>query len=217
MALVYPETCLGCSDTLLSSEKYICTSCKFNIPVTNDHLNESNELLKKFAFEPKIRSASAFLYFNKGGVAQKFLHQLKYNGNKEIGRYLGAVYGKILKDYLVADVIVPVPLHKSKSRKRGYNQSAFFAAGLSGELNMEVREDLVMRDKKMATQTRMSQVGRWENVMNIFSKVHEDLAGRSVLVVDDVITTGATIGMLCQQLVEANVASIHLACIARSR
>ncbi len=216
LSLIYPATCLNCNETLISAENFICTSCKMDLPETMDHLNPENELFQKFAYNPLVKSAAAFLYFNEGGIAQKLIHNLKYEGAHEIGDLLGAEYGRTLSTFLNPDIIVPVPIHKKKLSKRGYNQSLGFANGLASCFEeSEVRDDLIYRIKNTATQTRKNKLSRWQNVDNIYSEVKEDLEGKVVAIVDDVITTGATVGMLCDKLVEANASAIHILCIAR--
>jgi ComF family protein len=216
ISMIFPQNCINCQQSLISDEKYICTACKLDLPYTKDHDNHDNELIRKFVFEEKVSTASSFLYFYRGGIAQKILHQLKYQGKMEIGELMGTWYGHDLS-VLDIDFIIPVPLHKSKLRKRGYNQSESFATGLAKVLEKEVNNSLIKRNMATMTQTKKSKVERWKNLDNVYSDVEEDLTGRSVLVVDDVITTGATIGMLCSRLVEANVKTIHIACIARGK
>lgn len=216
ISLIYPETCLNCNEGLISAEKFICTSCKQDLPLTDDYLNPENTLYQKFVSEGLVRSASSFLYFTQGGVAQKLLHGLKYDGKHEIGSTLGLWYGPSLSSSIEIDLIIPVPLHSSKRRKRGYNQSTHFAQGLESSFpTAELREDLVLRDKRGSSQTKKSKVERWINIDNVYSEIKDDIAGASVLVVDDVITTGATVAMLCEKLTKAKVHSIDIACIAR--
>ncbi len=218
MSLIYPRTCIHCHETLLHNENYLCTVCRLNLPVTDDHVNKENDLFKKFAFEPKIKSASSFLYLISEGVTQKLLYQLKYRGSKEIGEYLGRLYAKKLGDEIATiDLIVPVPIHNTKLRKRGYNQSTYLAKGLAEVLDIELKENLVQRIVKTTSQTKKSKVARWQNVMNIYSQVQDGVKGKNVLIVDDVITTGATVGMLCERFAEAGVNSIHLMCLARGK
>lgn len=216
VSLIFPQNCINCQQSLISEEKYLCISCKIDLPYTDDHKNSENDLVQKFVFEERVSSAGSFLYFYRGGIAQKLLHELKYKGKKEIGELLGTWYARNLTD-LHVDYIVPVPLHKSKMMKRGYNQSDFFAIGLGNELEIEVKNNLVARKIATETQTKQSKIERWTNLENVYSEIEEDLSDSSVLVVDDMITTGATIGMLCQRLVEANVKSIHIASIARAK
>lgn len=186
------------------------------MPYTNDHINPQNQLIKKFVFEPKIISARSFIFFHQGGITQSLLHHLKYKGSKEIGYQLGEWFSNDLKD-LSLDVIIPVPLHKSKLRKRGYNQSEYFAKGMGDNLGVRIISDGITREVSTSTQTKKSKVKRWIDLENVYSKAPEHLSGKSVLVVDDVITTGATVGMLCSRLVEVNVKEIHIASIARGK
>jgi ComF family protein len=200
----------------MSEEKYLCTSCKIDLPQTNDYKTRENDLLAKFAFEPKVRSANSFLFFNKGGITQKLLHQLKYRGKKEIGILLGAWFAPRLA-HLKPDLILPIPLHKTKFRKRTFNQSEKIAEGISGELDIEVNSSLVKRVEATVSQTRKTKAQRWQNMKNVYSPAESSVCGKSVLVVDDVITTGATVGMFCQRLVDAGVKEIHIASIARGK
>ncbi len=173
-------------------------------------------LFQKFAFQPTIKSASAFLYFQRKGIAQKMLHELKYKGKKDLGILLGNWFASsIYSDNI--DVVVPVPLHRSKFRRRTYNQSEQIAKGIAEVLGLELRTDLVRREVATESQTSKSKAQRWMNIENIYSNCRVDLSGRSVLVVDDVVTTGATVGMLCERLVEANAREIHVAALARGK
>ncbi|MEQ9466883.1 MAG: phosphoribosyltransferase family protein [Ekhidna sp.] len=216
IALIFPQNCINCDQSLNSVEKFLCTPCKIDLPFTNDVHNPDNELLRKFSFEPKVKSASSYLYFHRGGVTQKLLHHLKYKGKKDLGVELGKWFAPSLRE-LPIDLVVPVPLHKSKLRKRTFNQSEQISIGISEVLNAEVKSDLAKRIIATETQTKKSKVQRWTNMENVYAKISEDLSGQSALVVDDVITTGATTGMLCQRLVEANVKEIHIVSIARGK
>ncbi len=216
ISLIFPQNCVNCQQSLISEEKYLCTMCKIDLPYTNDHKNPNNDLIRKFVFEPKVFSASSFLYFYRNGVAQKLLHELKYKGKNEIGKLMGVWYAQDLKE-LPFDLIIPVPLHKSKLRKRGYNQSESIAEGIAEVTDKKIDSSIVSRTVATMTQTRKTKVERWTNLENVYSDIKEDLSDVSVLVVDDVITTGATIGMLCSRLVEADVKQIHIASIARGK
>ncbi|MEP1034053.1 phosphoribosyltransferase family protein [Ekhidna sp.] len=216
ISLIFPRNCLNCEQSLISEEHYLCTACKIDLPLTNDYSNPSNQLYQKFAFEPKIKSATSFLYFQRKGITQKLLHELKYKEKKELGILLGAWFAPSLQGINI-DIVIPVPLHKSKFRKRTYNQSELIAKGISENFNLEIRKDVIRREVATQSQTKKSKANRWINMENVYSKSTCDLSGHSVLVVDDVITTGATVGMLCQRLVESNVKEIHIACLARGK
>ena len=207
---------MHCNETLISSESFICTKCKVDLPLTNDLEEKENHLFQKFAFEPLVNFAAAYLHFNKEGIAQKLLHHLKYEGKKEIGNLIGNWFGDTLSKKIKPDIIIPVPLHKSKMRSRGYNQSEGFAEGLSESFSdSEFMPNIISRTKKTTTQTQKSKVDRWLNIENIYSTPSISLDGKNVLLVDDVVTTGATIGMLIERVKEAGVSSINVACIAR--
>ena len=216
LSLIFPRTCLHCQQSLISQEKYLCTACKIDLPLTRDWDNPENTLFQKFAFEQKINSATSFLFFQNKGVTKKLLHHLKYRGKKELGVLLGRWFSPFL-DQIQADMIVPVPLHKARFKKRTYNQSEQIGRGISEELGIELKSDLVKRTVATLTQTNRTKTERWKNVQNIYSPIKEDIAGRSVMVFDDVITTGATIGMLCERLVEADVSEIHVVSLARGK
>ncbi|MEM6642797.1 MAG: phosphoribosyltransferase family protein [Bacteroidota bacterium] len=171
-------------------------------------------MFQKFASEPKISSAQAFISFYQHGIAQKLLHHLKYKGVQDLGKVLGRWFAPQLME-LELDFIIPIPLHHKKQRKRGYNQSQLIAEGLSEQLEIPVKSTLVSREINTRSQTRKSKLQRWQDMENIYSRISADLGGKKILVVDDVVTTGATVSMLCARLVEAGASEIHVACIAR--
>ena len=216
VSLLFPQNCINCSQSLTAEEQYLCLPCKLSLPFTDDHANPSNKLLSKFISDPKIKSAQALCYFNKGGIVQKLLHHLKYKGKKEIGILLGEWSASNFEKESI-DMIVPVPLHPSKFRKRTFNQSEQIAIGIANKLGVPVNDELVKREIATSSQTNKSKAQRWTNMENVYSKVEADLSNQSVLIVDDVITTGATVGMLCERLTEANVAEIHITSIARGK
>ena len=214
ISIIFPENCLGCRQSLINEEQFLCLKCKLDLPVTSDHTNVENELFRKFAFLPSVKTAQSFTYFIKGGLTQRLLYELKYGGKKELGTHLGRWYGEHL-NFATIDRIVPVPLHKNKLRKRGYNQSEYFAKGLAEQLGIPVDLTSVRRKYITPSQTRKSRAERWGNMQNVYTAADNCLKGKSLLVVDDVITTGATIGMLCERLAEVGVREIHIASIAR--
>ena len=196
-ALFFPNYCLGCGEPLTRGEEILCTFCLFHLPRTFFHLDPGNPASRVFWGRVRLDMAASFVFFHKGGNVQELLHQLKYQGKKEIGNYLGKLYGYELGDGITlkeVDVIMPVPLHPRKLRKRGYNQSHCFAEGLSEAMNIPVENNCLFRKKDTGTQTKKSRYERWENVEDIFGiRNIEKIKGRHVLLVDDVITTGATI------------------------
>ncbi|MCX6274655.1 MAG: ComF family protein [Bacteroidetes bacterium] len=216
--LVYPELCVSCDKPLNTGEKCLCTSCRFHLPKTNFHLEEVNPIIKHFWGKVKVEAAAAYFLFTKGEKVQHLIHQLKYRKRKDIGVFLGELYGYDLKKSAVfstVDVIIPVPLHPKKLRKRGYNQSECFAEGLSQSLKVPYDVKSLKRKKETQTQTRKHRFERFENVNNVFSVTKpEQLKGKHILLVDDVITTGSTLVACAEALLDVPGTKVSIAAIA---
>lgn len=216
LGIFFPKLCIGCNGALLKNEEYICSSCSYHLPETNYHLQQNNPLEKIFWGRAKIEKAFSFLFFKKGNITQNLLHELKYKGNKELGNHLGSMYGEKLQHHIGdIDSIVSIPLHKSKLKKRGYNQTDFFASGLSSQLKIENMSSYIYKKKANETQTKKNRYERWENVEDIFAIENISVfKNKHVLLVDDVITTGATIEACATALVEASNCKVSIASIA---
>lgn len=221
VSLFFPRYCRGCSGSLVRGEEILCTGCILELPKTNYHFRAENPVFDRLWGRLPIRYGLAFLKFQKGGIVQHLLHQLKYNGLPEIGERLGQVYGRELSLAGLAkefDLIVPVPLHRARLRHRGYNQSAQFAKGLSKAMDISWDESISVRTQGTATQTRKTKAERWENVKDVFSiDRKEQLIQKRILLVDDVITTGATLEACGQHLIGCGCASVSIACIAEAQ
>lgn len=195
--LLFPDLCLVCGENLLRSEQHICLACLHNIPKTNFHLLSDNPIEKRFWGKAPIFRGTAFFFFQKGSPFQKLLHSLKYKGNKEIGEILGrhaAVDLSESVDFSTVDVIIPVPLHPKKFKKRGYNQSEWIAKGLSSILGKPYDTSSLCRLHESTTQTKKSVFERYENTEGVFGLLDKNtLSGKHVLLVDDVLTTGSTL------------------------
>ncbi|MFO7369570.1 MAG: ComF family protein [Bacteroidales bacterium] len=194
--LIYPRTCAACGNILLNNEKVLCLSCYAELPRTRFHNNPENEVARLFWGRVLLRNATSFIFFNKDSNYRKILHELKYKDQRQVGHEMGRLFGLELRDtpFSQADMIIPVPLHPAKQRKRGYNQSELIAEGVSQVLSIPVRNNLISRKMKTATQTRKNRFDRWLNVKDTFQV--QDIAALNdnhILLVDDVITTGATI------------------------
>jgi ComF family protein len=195
--LFYPPLCATCSNVLLNQESHVCTACLYNMPRTNFHLDTHNPMAQVFWGRVKVENAAAMYYFEKGSKCRKILHQIKYRGKRELARYIGSIYGtELLRSgrYTDIEVILPVPLHHSKFKKRGFNQSAWFAKGLSEILARPLLDGVLIRSLGAETQTGKSRIERWENVKDNFRVTHpEMIENKHALLVDDVVTTGATL------------------------
>jgi ComF family protein len=218
LSLLFPDNCLSCSDSLNKGEKMLCSRCRYELPKTNFHKEDMNDLNKKFWGRVDIRYALAYLKFHKGGMAQKILYHVKYKGNKDAARMLGQWYGEELAAHGFQDkfeMIVPVPLHKAKLRKRGYNQSDLLAEGLSEGLQIDWSPSALMRSEEKTSQTNKSRIERWDNVKTIY-KVQEPEAvyGKKVLLVDDVMTTGATFEACALEVLGNGAKEVSVATLA---
>ena len=206
--LIFPRICAGCSNPLLKSEALICLHCKLTLPKTNYHLDETNPLNAIFWGRVQIEMIASMYLYSKESRVQSLLHELKYKGNEALGKELGVLYGQELKEsnlYKQVAVIVPVPLHNSKLKQRGYNQSESFAEGLSKTLNIPIDTVGLYRKVASNTQTNKTRYNRWQNVGEIFElRPDHQLSGKCILLVDDVITTGATVEACAVKLLEQN-------------
>lgn len=220
-SLLYPRICACCGNSLWRHEETLCDLCDHHLPKTNYQLELENPVSRIFWGRVELVTASAYLHFNKGNRAQKLIHQLKYKGRKDVGIRMGRDFGRLLKHspfYNDVGVIIPVPLHKRKYMQRGYNQSELFAEGLARSMGVPVEARNMVRTRETSTQTRKSRFHRWENVADLF--VLEDphrLRNAHVLLVDDVITTGATLEAAAAAFREIPGVRISFAAIAATR
>lgn len=218
LSLVYPQQCLGCGDTLVRGEDIICLSCRYHLPETGFHKDPENTVFRLFWGRAKVEHATSLFFFAKGTRIQHLMHQLKYRGHPEVGVLLGQYYGHQLKDcppYNSVDCIVPVPLHPRKQHKRGYNQSAKFAQGLADTMNVPAWHGAMVRTSYTDTQTKKSRIERVDNVERVFDVAWTNkLTGKHVLLVDDVVTTGATLEACANILLELPGTRVSLATIA---
>jgi len=219
IGLFFPRVCINCQTTLVQQENYLCVKCRLSLPKTHYHRVPDNPLDHKFIYEPKVRKASSFLFFNKGGIAQKLIHQIKYRNEPELGELMGELFGRDLVEMnWPIDLMIPVPLHKSKLKRRGFNQSDAIAEGISRETGWPVETDLVIRRRRTSSQTKKSKVERWQNIHSVYTLTRSnELSGKSVAVVDDVLTTGATIGELITLLSQYGVSSIYVLTLAAGK
>ena len=216
--LVFPRNCLLCGRTLYDQEQNLCLVCKGTLPVTSYHLRPiDNDLSDKVKGLSNVGKVMAYLKFTKGGNSQKLLHQLKYRNKPHLAQELGLLYGKILNDTgfgMCWDIIVPVPLHPIKQSRRGYNQSEYFGLGLSEALTVKLENSLV-RAKFTETQTQKSRLQRMDNMDEVFLlSSYSTVSNKSILLIDDVMTTGATLCACANVLLANGAKNVDLVTIA---
>lgn len=218
LKLIFPNLCVGCNELLLLNEEIICSSCRHDLPLTNHHLNLNNDTTKKFYGIVNLEFAASMLFFHKKGVVQKLIHHLKYKGREEIGEMLGKWYSNDLKDIELiksVDYIIPVPLHTKRLKERGYNQVDSFCKALSDSNNIPFNDKLLIRTKYNKTQTKKSKNERQESVKNIFDvNYNENDCGKHFLLIDDVITSGATLELCAKALLKIPNSKISIITIA---
>ena len=215
----YPSLCAACDEPLVKNENLLCTTCRYELPRTNFHLHPENDITQIFWGRVPIEHATAHYYFQKGGPVQKLIHKLKYKGEKDIGFEIGKIIGRELNQtcFNEIDLIVPVPLHKSRQRKRGYNQSECLANGISTTMSKPVFSKVLFRRIANVTQTKKHRYERWENVESIFVLKNPELIYfKHILLVDDVITTGATLEACATALLQAEGVKVSIVALAKA-
>ncbi len=218
--LFFPHTCCGCGTDLLAEKTLFCIYCHASMPFTRFEDFPANPIEKIFWGRTEIETAMAHLYFTSGSAVQHSLHLLKYKDRKDIGIYFGRMMGSVLKQsrrFNLCDVLIPLPLFAKRERKRGYNQAALIAEGISNILQIPVVYNAVIRVKGTGTQTHKSRIQRWKNMEEMF-KIGDpaQISGKHLLLVDDVITTGATLEACAQILLSVPDVRISIACLAHS-
>ncbi len=195
--LFFPKICLGCQNHLTDNELHICTTCRHQLPLTNFHFDRSNAVHKMLYGRIKIEEATALLHFSKKGIVQQLMHNLKYRNHEIVGQVLGEWLGEELKHaetYTTIDVVIPVPLHKAKQKERGYNQVDKFGKALAKALNADYNSSTLIKTTATKTQVFKDRLKRSSNIEANFTISESDtLRDKHVLLVDDIITTGATI------------------------
>lgn len=218
IALLFPELCNACGTHLYYGEKEICTKCLYDLPYTDYHLHAENRVAKQLWGRLPCNAAMAMLYFKKGTKVQNLIHSLKYKDQVEVGIRLGNLLGERLKlsnQYAGIDLVIPVPLHQKKERLRGYNQSKYIADGVAEALQISVSTGHLLRDKSTESQTKKARYTRYENMQAVFNINNpQDLKGKHILLVDDVITTGATLEACGTSLLNSGVQKLSIAAVA---
>jgi len=215
--LFFPHVCEGCGTDIIGTETLLCLRCVASLPATHFERYPHNPVEKIFWGRLPVMDAVAQYYFSKESLVQHLLHQLKYKQNKEIGWQLGRMMGHAMKasGRFRADALLPLPLFTARERKRGYNQAAIICEGISEVTGLPVWKDIINRPEHTETQTKKGRVERWKNIDGKFALVHpEKLEGKHVILVDDVITTGATLESCGQEILKAKDCCLSIAALA---
>lgn len=220
-AIFFPELCLGCNGCLASHESIICLTCRHDLPLTNFSFEENNLIEKSFYGRIPLENATSLFYFFKKGNVQRLIHELKYNKQQQVGTFIGDWLGEQLAEsrrFETVDCIIPVPLHPKKLKKRGYNQVTTFGESLSKKLAIPYRENILIRVSSTKTQTKKMRLERWKNVEELFHVENNfALANKHILLIDDVITTGATLEACYDALSHTKNLKISIACMAYTK
>jgi ComF family protein len=218
LTLVYPELCAACANYLYKGEEVICTVCRHSLPYTSFESHAGNPVEKLFWGRVPISSAASLLFFRKGSRVQHLLHELKYKRNRAVGVRMGELMGLRLSQterFSTADILLPVPLHPAKIRQRGYNQAGVIVEGMASSMNKMVDEFNFRRMDFTESQTRKSRYARYENMKDVFTiRDEEAFRNKHFILVDDVITTGATIEACAQCLLKVPGVKVSVVSLA---
>lgn len=217
--LIFPKTCLACGGDIPDIEKYICPHCWMDLPKTNYHNEQGNPVEQIFWGRIPIQYATSLFFYIKGSRYQRLIHEMKYNRKKEIGYELGKKLGNELKNspFELADYVVPVPLHKKKLKKRGFNQSEWIGKGIAEVLEQFLSTKNLYRAEYTTSQTKKNKYERWLNVESVFklNDPHE-FSGKHILLVDDIITTGATLEACANAVLQSENTRVSIATLGFS-
>jgi ComF family protein len=216
--LFFPQICPGCNSDLVNEQQMVCSSCMMDLPYTGFQDIKNNPVEKLFWGRTNIRNAFSVFYFIIDTPLQRMIHQIKYKNNQSLGIYLGNIMGNSLHQYSKTypiDLLIPMPLHPKKEYRRGYNQSDLLCEGIKENLGIPFRNDILLRNFNTSTQTKKSRIERWENVSNVFALHHvESISDKHILLVDDVITTGASTEACAALLLKNKAASVSICSLA---
>jgi ComF family protein len=218
VSLLYPELCVICGEPLVENENFFCYACFLKLPRTNYHLISENQAIERLAGKVSLVKASSYFYYSKGGIAQRLIAEIKYKGNRNLGEWIGRY---IAKDMISSgffkgiDYIIPVPLHRSKEKKRGFNQAEKIAEGIAQVTKIPLETNNVIRIKANTSQTRKGVFDRWRNTLNLFYIKNPELFNeKHILLIDDVLTTGSTLEAVAQSLLKSEGVKISILTVA---
>lgn len=213
----FPHQCTGCGSDTIAKDALLCSYCLSNLPSTNFASIHQNPIEKIFWGRTAVQAAHAEYYFSKSTLIQHLIHQLKYKANKDIGYFLGEMLGNSILNsnrFTNIDYLIPLPLFEKREKKRGYNQAAIICNGMSKILEIPVADDVLTRKFFTETQTKKHRTERWQNVSESFMVINKQkIIQKNILLVDDVITTGATLEAGANTLLQCNT-TISIAALA---
>lgn len=212
--LLFPHICSGCGSDILSRESLLCLRCMDAMPGTHFELHAGNPVEKKFWGRIPLEQATAQYYFTKESLMQRLMYQFKYRGNQELGVQLGRMIGESLKtsNRFIVDALIPLPLFAAKEKRRGYNQATILCEGMAESLQAPVLKDVIIRSQHTDTQTKKGRIERWQNMEGKFVLVRpEAIKNKNVLLVDDVVTTGATLEACSLELLKGENVKLSIA------
>lgn len=216
--IFFPKLCRGCHNELRVNELEICTVCRHELPLACFHASGNDEMAQLFYGRVPVENATALLYFKKNGLTQKFIHALKYKKAKKIGQIFGVWLGEELKNteaYRDIDMVIPVPLHKKKLRERGFNQVAGFGQEIAKALDVPYVDDVLVKVSPTKSQVFKERISRIFSQEEVFSMQNaHKIKGKHLLLVDDIITSGATLESCSLKLLKAENVRISLATMA---
>jgi ComF family protein len=218
LRLFYPLLCKACGDEVHSTDTHLCWRCIEELPLTHFEPHIENPVKHIFTGRLRLQQACSHLYFSKASIAQAIIHRFKYKGEKKLGVYMGQMMGRAMAMYphhQHYDAIIPLPLNPKKQLQRGYNQTELLAQGIGEILSVPIITTAVVRTRYTSTQTKKTRIQRWMNVEHVFGIEHpQSVAHKHVLLVDDVITTGATMEAMGAELLKVPGLSLSLASLA---
>ncbi|MCW3075136.1 MAG: ComF family protein [Flaviaesturariibacter sp.] len=218
--LAFPHLCEGCGTDVVATDHFLCLQCLSSLPETAFHLHSANPIEKLFWGRLPLRYATAQYYFTKESMMQHLMHQFKYRKAKELGAYLGGLMGQSLASsnrFASIDALIPLPLFKGKERKRGYNQATVLCEGMATAMGKPVLKEAVVRLSHTESQTTKNRIERWQNMEGRFQVANpKALEGKHLLLVDDVVTTGATLEACGRAILEVSGVQLSVATLCFS-